>query len=349
MLIPSNLAMHIRDCSNEADSACSIRIADRRPGQPPRRRQGALFQRPTSGFALEMSPDLAREKAGNRLWLRPFVSVINSRNPTVSGPPANFLVFDQMNADLSKRAFPGFTLIELLVVITIIAILAALLLPALSKAKEKAYQIHCLSNHRQLMVAWSLYKDDYAGFLVVDDAHAGATNYASWEQGDMHNPLEATNADLIKMGLLYRFTPNVKVYRCPSDPSSDVRSYSMQPQLASYMYGTPIDQQAANGMPGYPPMYRDNEIVKVPPSLTMVFIDESLPSINDGFFGIFIMGDRWWDVPAVWHGHGGNLSFADGHAEHWRWIDSRTWTATTGQISPNNPDLKRLQACIGYR
>ena len=243
----------------------------------------------------------------------------------------------------------GFTLIELLVVIAIIAILAAMLLPALSAAKEKGYQIRCISNHKQLSLAWLLYKDEYGGRLVIDDAHGAGTSYPSWEQGNMGVPAEATNTEILKLGLLYSFGPNAGIYRCPDDRSSNVRSYSMQPQLACYMYGAAVDQQAANGMPGYPPMYKDNEIIRTPPLLTMIFIDEAPLSINDGFFGIFITKAIWWDFPSVWHGRGCNLSFTDGHAEHWRWLDARTLTAYSGQTSANNPDLQRLQSSIGYK
>ena len=243
----------------------------------------------------------------------------------------------------------GFTLIELLVVIAIIAILAALLLPALSSAKQKAWQTACLNNHKQLALAWSMYKDDNRGLLVIDDPVAGAslggTNYPSWVYGNMAVATDATNATLIQMGLLYNDANNVGIYHCPADgTSSHLRSYSMQSQLAFYENGAP-----ATAEPGYPPMYSENQFQATTPAATLVFLDESLATINDGFFAANVSGDTWGDAPAAWHSHGCNFSFADGHAEHWHWTGPRTSTLQELEITANNPDLTRLQACLGYQ
>src|ERR1700677_3227928 len=97
----------------------------------------------------------------------------------------------------------GFTLIELLVVIAIIAILAAILLPVLDEAKQKAWQASCLNNHKQLALAWTIYKNDNNGYLVIDDpvidGTLGGTNLPSWVYGDMTVPTDATNTLLIQM------------------------------------------------------------------------------------------------------------------------------------------------------
>jgi len=255
----------------------------------------------------------------------------------------------------------GFTLIELLVVIAIIAILAAILLPVLDKAKQKAIQASCLSNHKQLAMAWSIYKNDNNGYLVIDDPIAGgttpggstlaSTNEPSWVYGDMTTGDE-TNAGLIQLGLLYPAINNVKVYHCPADqlpqPGETVphiRSYSMQPQLAPYTEGT---QWITT--PTYPPMYTENDIRETSPSSTIVFLDESPVTINDGYYAIPVTGNSWGaDFPAYWHDRGDNFSFADGHAEHWRWQDGRTSSPNPGSGTTPNPDLSRLQLCLGYR
>jgi len=242
----------------------------------------------------------------------------------------------------------GFTLVELLVVMAIMAILAALLLPVLGRAEARAWQVGCLSNHRQLALAWSVYRDDNHGLLVIDDP-LGGNNYPSWVHGNMAVPTEATNLSLIQAGLLYDSANNPGIYHCPADrTTSHVRSYSMQELLAYYQDGQPVDVEASQGYSGYPPVYSENQLWKTPPSSTIIFLDESPITINDGFFAVLIAGDMWADLPAVWHSQGCNFSFADGHAEYWRWMDPRTWALNHEQeTTPDNPDLRRLQAALG--
>lgn len=242
----------------------------------------------------------------------------------------------------------GFTLIELLVVIAIIAILAALLLPVLSQAKDRAYTAKCLSNHKQLAAAWYMYKDDNAGKLVVNETQG--TNYPSWVQGNYYSSTtDGTNIALLQMGLIYPYLRSIGIYRCPSDPTEHVRSYSMQSQLAPYMWGSPVDPESMNGMPGYPGMFAETQLKRLSPADTLVFADEAPNSINDGFFGVFITRAMWWDVPASWHSRGCNFDFTDGHSEHWKWQDQRTLTAVSGASATGNVDLQRLQASIGYQ
>src|SRR2546421_1224696 len=92
----------------------------------------------------------------------------------------------------------AFTLIELLVVVAIIAILASLLLPSLNKGKLKAWGLHCMSNHRQLSLAWRMYSDDNQERLLYasEDPYRPETAAASWVTGTLDfNPGNASNWD----------------------------------------------------------------------------------------------------------------------------------------------------------
>jgi len=247
----------------------------------------------------------------------------------------------------------AFTLIELLVVIAIIAILAAILLPVMDQARQKAWQTSCLNNHKQLAMAWCIYKDDNKGNLVIDDPRTpalGGTNYPSWVYGNLTDPTDATNTLLIQWGLLYPDVNNIAVYHCPADTVADLdpanhdRSYSMQPQLAFYE-----NEVQTSVEPDYPAMYSESQIHVTSPSATLVFLDESPVSINDGFFSVDIIATEWGtDFPAYWHTHGGNFSFADGHAEFWRWRDEFTASPDPNSGDPPYADLARIQADLGY-
>ena len=118
----------------------------------------------------------------------------------------------------------------------------------------------------------------------------------------------------------------------------------MQPILACYMNGRRYDGQAGAGIPGYPPVYVDNQMTKPQPSLTIVFLDESPLTLNDGYFFLGVTGNQWTDLPGSLHSRGCNFSFGDGRAEHWRWQDPRTPALTPGANTPNNPDMQRMQA-----
>ena len=229
----------------------------------------------------------------------------------------------------------GFTLIELLVVIAMIAILAALLLPALAKAKQKAERVTCLNNQKQLTYAWLMYADDNAGKLTpnasssMPTADSWVSGIMAWDQPAPGSP-HLDNYDTTKLtgSLLGPYCSRaIGIYKCPGDrvPSgygSRVRSISMNGQMGGLSTDPNVLNQYGPGA-NYLLYLRQTDIGKPVPSMAWVFIDEHADSINDGFFRIVLnQTTSWEDAPASYHGASGALSFADGHAEIKKWRDA---------------------------
>jgi len=214
----------------------------------------------------------------------------------------------------------GFTLIELLVVITIIAVLAGLLLPALSKAKARAQGIACLSNIKQLSLAWTLYADDNADRLVnnhgIDETRERRENWVNNVQ-DWSDSEENTNRVYLDTSLLGPFlSGGVAVFHCPSDRSRALSGLRIRTMSMNSLVGDPgVLTNRFN--PDYVQFFKSSSFPN--PSGIFVFLDEHPDTINDGFFMNRLHELNWGNLPASYHNGAGNLSFADGHAESHRW------------------------------
>jgi len=241
----------------------------------------------------------------------------------------------------------GFTLIELLVVITIISILAALLLPALSRAQDRAHTIQCISNQKQLALCWVMYAADNGGRLVPNVA-LGDPGYLdnSWVLGDMSTLTGATNENYLRQGKLFPYNTSLKIYRCPADRSTVNVGGLLLPRVRSVSLSGQMGGDLAL-IPSFPTNKKEADIKRPAPSKALLFIDEREDSIDDGYFALQNNPRSWQNVPAAWHTRGDVLSFADAHAEHWRWLESTTLTAKFpfGAVSsPVDRDFDRVLA-----
>jgi prepilin-type N-terminal cleavage/methylation domain-containing protein len=252
----------------------------------------------------------------------------------------------------------GFTLIELLVVIAIIAILAAMLLPALSRAREKGRQTKCLSNLRQLTICAVMYAQDNNGTFAQNQPTA-ALSTNSWIQGDMSDSggvygqvtpgmPDSINPLCITSGKLWQYNTSLEIYRCPSDLSQK----NNQPRVRAYSMNGWVGTSRASGFsPGnssYRSYLRENDTIVPGASRLWMLIDEHELSINDGWFFVDMSGARAFaDFPATRHNRGHVLSFCDGHSEIYKLRDGRsTWPVPMNVNTPPNPDLRSCATAV---
>jgi prepilin-type N-terminal cleavage/methylation domain-containing protein/prepilin-type processing-associated H-X9-DG protein len=221
----------------------------------------------------------------------------------------------------------AFTLIEVLVVVAIIALLVAILLPSLSRAREVAKRTVCLSNHHMIGLAWMFYHTDNKGAFVYAGATVAPnpsdpndwykTNPPGWVRyipGHLYDPWNATEAQQLQAlrdGALYKFARTTDIYKCPSTPKNQTRSYGGHPGLrgtnpSSPEFASRIDQ------------------IKRPVG-RILYLDTELEDW-DAYWMIWWEKNCWWNQIVLRHGPGATVGFADGHSEWWRWSDQRTIT-----------------------
>jgi prepilin-type N-terminal cleavage/methylation domain-containing protein/prepilin-type processing-associated H-X9-DG protein len=235
----------------------------------------------------------------------------------------------------------AFTLIELLVVIAIIAILLAVLMPALKRAKEQGKRAVCLSNLKQLQFAWEMYASDNEGKIVNGEAFNGGDGQAPVPTGGRHKGEQWWTGDdvadfwagtshppelqkrAIRAGALWSYTKKETLYRCPTGVRGEMRTYT----ITDAMNGLRRDGTHNNNRPvkvGRTVLWvkKRMDIVSPGPAQRIVFLDEG--RITPDSYACHYQNERWWDPPFVRHGDGTNVSFADGHADYWKYMGAKT-------------------------
>jgi prepilin-type N-terminal cleavage/methylation domain-containing protein/prepilin-type processing-associated H-X9-DG protein len=254
------------------------------------------------------------------------------------------------------RGSAGFTLVELLVVIAIIALLMAILLPALNKARELGKRTVCFGNVRQLILAWTMYADENDDKIVNGAAGFSNRNMA-W--GDHRGELawvDAISSDWntviqgFRDGALWSYLKNTDVYRCPTARREEPLTYSIMFSMNAVCHPEVQGVKGAH-------VKKMTDIYRPTPAMRLVFIDEG--HMTPDAYAVYFKSDQWWDDPPVRHGDGTNVAFADGHAEYWKWkaaetvregrarqdSDPKKWTPKTDE---GKEDLKRMQiGCWG--
>lgn len=256
---------------------------------------------------------------------------------------------------------------ELLVVIAIIAILAAVLLPTLSKAKARADATNCMSNLKQLQTAWHMYANENSDFIAGNDwqSEAGVNGRVrgnlNWVTGRLE-PRQPDNTDNTNMLLLVDSqwaslgsdTKSAKLYRCMASRIMAKEGNGYYPVVRTISMSGWMGYNSTLWNEGYKLFRKTTDLARLSPSDALVFIDERDDSIDDGYFAIDMVAQQMVNFPAGYHAGAGAVTFGDGHAEIHRWrspevlVRQQSGVETVKHeflpVSPNNTDLVWLRA-----
>jgi len=225
---------------------------------------------------------------------------------------------------LGSGQLKRFTLIELLIVIAVLGIIISLLQPAIVKTLALANTTTCMAQERQLMIGINLFAEDKEGFFPSPEDRVTKSNPNSWIDDYLGSPY-ANTAKAIEGGVLFPYVGDVNLYRCPED-----ERHAVTYQMSMFVGGTSTSS------------FNTTTIHKVNvPQNKLVFVEEDCwRTVSAGAWGIFVSTSKpetnlgsWWDDVANWHSKGMNVTFVDGHSEHWEWVDPRT--RNPDPISPN--------------
>lgn len=238
---------------------------------------------------------------------------------------------------MSRREARGFTLIELLVVIAIIAVLMAILMPSLNRAREQGKRAGCLNNLKQLTLAWIAYAGDNDDKIMNGESEGGTAgtcttptggrhkNERYWVGSDCHSGYmtgqkytQEVQWSAIRAGAMFPFTPELKVYRCPTGVRGEMRTYTITDAMNGlYRDGTHNGDVGTRVGRTVLWVKKTTEVSVPGPSYRLVFVDEG--RVTPDSYATHYNTARWWDPPHTRHGDGTNVSFVDGHSDYWKW------------------------------
>lgn len=255
------------------------------------------------------------------------------------------------------RKLRAFTLIELLVVIAIIAILMAILIPTLNRAREQGKRISCLSNLKQLMLVWNMYAEDNGEKIVFAITNAGAETDSAfggsstkrqkaWAYYMGANATEKLQRQGLRDGGLYEYVKEEKLFKCPTGVRGELITYSITDAMNGH--------RGHMVMPDRHPIMKRSDIKSS--ALRMVFLDEGM--LSSSSWTLYYDQPRWWDQITKRHSVGTNIGMADSHAEYFKFNDPRTrWMAEhenwqdqgrfdAQATQPGNSDLWKIQRAM---